>query len=108
MPTVSRAAQARCSRGIQATRASMGLRARDERDPAVHWAIRRVLWLRGRAGESQGELERSIDLSPNFALGTTTSPSIWRHTHHRQRCGACLFRTRQLPVYLALLHSSPR
>jgi TolB-like protein len=41
----------------------------DERDPAVHWAMGRALWLRGRAAESMIELERSIDLSPNFALG---------------------------------------
>ena len=41
----------------------------DERDPAVHWAMGRALWLRGRPDESVIELERSIDLSPNFALG---------------------------------------
>ena len=48
--------------------AAQGLLA-DERDPAVHWAMGRALWLRGRAAESMVELERSIDLSPNFALG---------------------------------------
>lgn len=48
--------------------AAQGLMA-DERDPAVHWAMGRALWLRGRAEESLSELERSIDLSPNFALG---------------------------------------
>ncbi len=41
----------------------------DDRDPAVHWAMGRALWLRGRPEESVGELEQSIDLSPNFALG---------------------------------------
>ena len=41
----------------------------DERDPAAHWAMGRSLWLRGRPEESLGELERSVDLSPNFALG---------------------------------------
>ena len=41
----------------------------DERDPAAHWAMGRALWLRGRHQESVGELERSIDLSPNFAMG---------------------------------------
>ena len=41
----------------------------DDRDPAVHWAMGRALWLRGRPDESVTELERSIDLSPNFALG---------------------------------------
>jgi len=48
--------------------AAQGLSA-DERDPAVHWAMGRALWLRGQPAESKVELERSIDLSPNFALG---------------------------------------
>lgn len=41
----------------------------DEHDPAAHWAMGRALWLRGRQDESLGELERAVDLSPNFALG---------------------------------------
>jgi DNA-binding SARP family transcriptional activator len=48
--------------------AAQGLLA-DERDPGVHWAMGRALWLHGRTDESVVELERSIDLSPNFALG---------------------------------------
>jgi len=48
--------------------AAQGIMA-DERDPAVHWAMGRALWLRGRPDESVTELNRSIDLSPNFALG---------------------------------------
>jgi len=48
--------------------AAQGLMA-DERDPAVHWAMGRALYLRRRFDESVTELERSIDLSPNFALG---------------------------------------
>ena len=48
--------------------AAHGLLA-DERDPAVHWAMGRALWLRRQPDESVVELERSIDLSPNFALG---------------------------------------
>ena len=48
--------------------AAQGMMA-DERDPAVHWAMGRALWLRGRPDESVVELERSIELSPNFALG---------------------------------------
>ena len=41
----------------------------DDRDPAAHLAIGRALWLRGRFEESVGELERTIELSPSFALG---------------------------------------
>jgi DNA-binding SARP family transcriptional activator/tetratricopeptide (TPR) repeat protein len=46
--------------------------AADERDPAAHWAMGRALWLGGAQGESIAELERSIELSPNFALGHYT------------------------------------
>ena len=48
--------------------AAQGIMA-DERDPAVHWALGRALYLRRRWEESEAELARSIDLSPNFALG---------------------------------------
>lgn len=41
----------------------------DERDPAAHWAMGRALWLRGHHAESVAELEQTVDLSPNFALG---------------------------------------
>jgi DNA-binding SARP family transcriptional activator/Tfp pilus assembly protein PilF len=44
----------------------------DERDPAAHWAMGRALWLRGGHAQSVVELERAIDLSPNFALGHYT------------------------------------
>jgi tetratricopeptide (TPR) repeat protein len=41
----------------------------DDRDPAAHWAMGRALWLRGRHDQAIVELEQTIDLSPNFALG---------------------------------------
>ena len=44
----------------------------DERDPAAHWAMGRALWLRGRHDQAIVELEETIDLSPNFALGHYT------------------------------------
>jgi TolB-like protein len=44
----------------------------DVRDPAAHWAMGRALWLRGEDSESFLELQRSIELSPNFALGHYT------------------------------------
>jgi TolB-like protein len=46
--------------------------ATDDRDPAAHWAMGRALWLRGAKDESISELQRSIELSPNFALGHYT------------------------------------
>src|SRR5262249_10246328 len=41
----------------------------DDRDPAAHWAMGRALWLRGQHDQSLLEVERAVDLSPNFALG---------------------------------------
>jgi DNA-binding SARP family transcriptional activator/TolB-like protein len=46
--------------------------AADDRDPAAHWAMGRAFWLHGRQNESLIELEKSIELSPNFALGHYT------------------------------------
>jgi DNA-binding SARP family transcriptional activator/TolB-like protein len=51
--------------------AAQGLLA-DEHDPAAHWAMGRALWLRGRLPESIAELDTSVELSPNFALGHYT------------------------------------
>jgi tetratricopeptide (TPR) repeat protein len=44
----------------------------DDRDPAAHWAMGRALWLRGHQDQAVIELEQTIDLSPNFALGHYT------------------------------------
>src|SRR6185369_11498055 len=40
-----------------------------DHNPAAHWAMGRALWLRGEQDGSLLELERAVDLSPNFALG---------------------------------------
>ena len=39
----------------------------DDRDPAAHWAMGRALWLRGGLDQCIIELERAVDLSPNYA-----------------------------------------
>jgi tetratricopeptide (TPR) repeat protein len=44
----------------------------DDRDPAAHWAMGRALWLRGQQDQSLVELERAVELSPNFAIGHYT------------------------------------
>lgn len=41
----------------------------DDHNPAAHWAMGRALWLRGEGNASLLELQRAVDLSPNFALG---------------------------------------
>ena len=44
----------------------------DDHDPAAHWAMGRALWLRGELDPSLTELDTSVELSPNFALGHYT------------------------------------
>ena len=39
----------------------------DDRDPAAHWAMGRAMWLRGGQDQAVNELERAVDLSPNYA-----------------------------------------
>jgi TolB-like protein len=41
----------------------------DEQDPAAHWAMGRAQWLRGNQDASLCALEKSVDFSPNFAVG---------------------------------------
>lgn len=41
----------------------------DDHDPAAHWAMGRALWLRSSPDQAVIELERAVDLSPNYALG---------------------------------------
>ena len=41
----------------------------DDHDPAAHWAMGRALWLRNSHDQAVIELERAVNLSPNFALG---------------------------------------
>ncbi|HUQ09872.1 MAG TPA: hypothetical protein VM146_06105 [Steroidobacteraceae bacterium] len=44
----------------------------DDRDPTAHWAMGRALWLRGSQDQAVHELERAVDLSPNYAGGHYT------------------------------------
>jgi tetratricopeptide (TPR) repeat protein len=44
----------------------------DDRDPTAHWSMGRALWLRGTQDQALHELERAIDLSPNYAGGHYT------------------------------------
>lgn len=41
----------------------------DDHNPAARWSMGRALWLAGDNGGAVCELERSVQLSPNFALG---------------------------------------
>lgn len=41
----------------------------DDQNPAAHWSMGRALWLTGDHDQAVRELEHSVSLSPNFALG---------------------------------------
>ncbi len=41
----------------------------DDQNPAAHWSMGRALWLTGDHDQAVRELEHSVHLSPNFALG---------------------------------------
>ena len=44
----------------------------DDRDPAAHWAMGRAMWLRGTQDQAIVELERAVELSPNYATAHYT------------------------------------
>jgi DNA-binding SARP family transcriptional activator len=75
----------------------------DDRDPAAHWAMGRALWLRGRHQESVGELERSIDASPNFAMGHYTLAFVHSQAGDPHTAIASSDRARQLSPFDPLL-----
>jgi DNA-binding SARP family transcriptional activator len=75
----------------------------DDRDPAAHWAMGRALWLRGEQDSSIAELERSVDLSPNFATGHYTLAFV--HSQSGDPAAAIAFsdHSRQLSPFDPLL-----
>jgi DNA-binding SARP family transcriptional activator/TolB-like protein len=81
----------------------------DVRDPGAHWAMGRALWLRGEQQDSFAELERSIELSPNFALGHYTLGFVHSQTGDPKSAIAATNYSRQLspfdPLQFAMLAS---
>ena len=75
----------------------------DDRDPAAHWAMGRALWLRGRHDQSVVELERAIDLSPNFALGHYTLAFVHSQTGDPKAAIASSDHSRRLSPFDPLL-----
>jgi len=82
--------------------AAQGLMA-DDRDPAAHWAMGRALWLRGQDAPSVVELERAIDLSPNFALGHYTLAFVNSQTGDPEAAIASSDHSRRLSPFDPLL-----
>ncbi len=75
----------------------------DDRDPAAHWAMGRALWLRGHHDQSIVELEQTIDLSPNFALGHYTLAFVHAQAGDPGAAIASADQSRQLSPYDPLL-----
>jgi DNA-binding SARP family transcriptional activator/TolB-like protein len=81
----------------------------DDRDPAAHWAMGRALWLRGSQDQSLNELERAVDLSPNFATGHYTLAFVHSQSGDPQLGISFADHSRQLspfdPLLFAMLGS---
>lgn len=97
-------------RAIDAAFASAGESlVADDRDPAAHWAMGRALWLRGSLDAARVELEQSVSLSPNFALGHYTLGFVNSQAGDPQSAIASADYSRQLspfdPLQFAMLAS---
>jgi DNA-binding SARP family transcriptional activator len=75
----------------------------DDRDPAAHWAMGRALWLRGEQDQSVAELERAVDLSPNFATGHYTLAFVHSQSGDPKAAIAFSDHSRQLSPFDPLL-----
>ena len=82
--------------------AAEGLMA-DDRDPAVHWAMGRALWLRGRQDQSIAELEQAVELSPNFAMAHYTLGFFRSQSGNARAAIAAADVARQLSPYDPML-----
>lgn len=82
--------------------ASEGLMA-DDRDPSAHWALGRALWLRRRLGDSLVELNTSVELSPNFAMGHYTLAFVHAQSGDAQLAISESDHSRELSPYDPLL-----
>jgi TolB-like protein/DNA-binding SARP family transcriptional activator len=75
----------------------------DDRDPVAHWAMGRVLWLRGRNDESLSELQSAVDISPNFALGHYALSFVHAQSGDPQAAIAASDQSRRLSPFDPLL-----
>jgi DNA-binding SARP family transcriptional activator/TolB-like protein len=75
----------------------------DDRDPAAHWAMGRALWLRYRPEQCIEELEKVVELSPNFALGHYMLAFALSQAGDPQEAIRCSDRSRHLSPFDPLL-----
>jgi DNA-binding SARP family transcriptional activator/TolB-like protein/Tfp pilus assembly protein PilF len=81
----------------------------DNRDPAAHWSMGRALWLRGDQEQAINELERSVELSPNFASAHYTLAFVHAQSGDARAAISFSDHSRQLspfdPLLFAMLAS---
>ncbi len=75
----------------------------DDRDPAVHWAQGRALWLGGMHEQSVMELGQAVDLSPNFAQGHYSLAFVQAQAGDPEAAIASADRSRRLSPFDPLL-----
>nr|WP_152568905.1 BTAD domain-containing putative transcriptional regulator [Microvirga sp. BSC39] len=75
----------------------------DDRNPAAHLAMGRALWLRGSYDQTLRELETSVNLSPNFALGHYTLGFVHSQAGDPETAIAAADQSRRLSPYDPLL-----
>lgn len=75
----------------------------DDRDPAARWAMGRALWLRGHQDKALVELQESVRLSPNFALGHYTLGFVQGQSGDAHAALAAIDRSRHLSPFDPLL-----
>jgi DNA-binding winged helix-turn-helix (wHTH) protein/tetratricopeptide (TPR) repeat protein len=84
--------------------ANRGLLA-NQRDPAVHWAMGRALWLRREDTESIRELNQAIALSPNFAIAHYTLGFVQAQTGDPSAAVEAVEVARQLSPFDPMLYA---
>ena len=80
----------------------------DDRDPAAHWAMGRALWLRGGQDQAVIELERAVDLSPNYATAHYSLAFVHSQSGDPHAAIAFSDHSRQLSPFDPLLFAHAR
>ncbi|HEU4653928.1 MAG TPA: hypothetical protein VFS47_08070 [Steroidobacteraceae bacterium] len=75
----------------------------DDCDPAAHWAMGRALWLQDEQTNALTELRKTLELSPNFALGHYTLAFVQAQSGDAKEAIAAADRSRRLSPFDPLL-----
>ncbi|HEU4601946.1 MAG TPA: hypothetical protein VFS24_08255, partial [Steroidobacteraceae bacterium] len=75
----------------------------DDCDPAAHWAMGRALWLQDEQADALTELRKTLELSPNFALGHYTLAFVQAQSGDAKEAIEAADRSRRLSPFDPLL-----